>query len=133
MQTLLEQAKAGQGNFVFEVDREALYETLDRVIAADAAGAWRQDEWLVDSVICGTSACFAGWAVILGGYTTVLKDNEHVVTGLGNPRTGDTLGVLHIAQAAMLRLGLTPEQGQELFKATNSLEDLKRLVDEYCE
>lgn len=115
-----------------------LYETLDATIAAAAIGRWNQDVWVEEiraseAHLCGTAGCFAGWRAFLDGYT-VLDDSYRVLI---NPITGDTLGIDgwdfddgHISEHARQRLGITVEQARKLFSSENSLEDLKRIVDQ---
>lgn len=62
---------------------------------------------------CDTAACFAGWALVLTGHD-LLKEYE---------RTGDP------ATDAMEELGLTPEQANWLFDASNDLTTLRILVN----
>jgi hypothetical protein len=125
----------------FDLDREAMYETLDKVLAVEPEGLWYQGDWIslvAQGGVCRTAGCFAGWRVMLDGYTelvtnyTELEAANGVIEGLRNPVTGDTIWTPYIAQEAMFRLGLTVAQSNELFAAENSLEDLKALVDKFC-
>lgn len=119
-----------------ELDKVALRETLDRVIAADAARQWNQNHWalpqatnrdaLDDDSVCGTAQCFAGWRLVLDGYHTVGVD------AMENAQGVHVYG-LSIGRQAQDRLGLTEKQGDLLFDGDNSLERLKELVDELCD
>jgi hypothetical protein len=59
---------------------------------------------------CGTTACFAGWAIVLSGYQ-ITRDLEIVKANRVVPTTFSTL-------AASL-LGLSDEQAEDLFYVDN--------------
>lgn len=114
-------------------DQLALRETMDAVLAASAEGRWRQDVWFENRDAygkeCGTAGCFAGWCAFLDGYTVI--DWNTVM--LFNPATHRTLLKNQVRYWAQERLGLDDNQATVLFAATNTLEDLKELVDMFCE
>lgn len=113
------------------------YRVLDHIDAHPES--WNQGRWW-----CGTSGCFAGWAVQLSG---------EKMSGLNFVRVGpDELDVVHIGErAAQLlgfestmaldevawdALGMTDEDEDddvrdeyELFSAVNTREDLGRIVE----
>lgn len=92
---------------------------------------WDQSEWACFSDNeCGTSHCFAGWAVMLTDPYELNRDEQ----AIRNRREVDIQG------QAMSALGLNYDFLIEseyravihpLFNSNNSLEDLKRLVIEY--
>jgi len=127
-------------------DAAALHQTMDRVIAADAVGLWKQGEWITRESIarvlddgdpmCHTAGCFAGHYVFSQGYTQfdwgqVLIDGLvwHDRETLTNPATGKSLDISRIAGFAANGLGLTSPEAEALFHSHNTLEDLKYLVD----
>lgn len=76
--------------------------------------------------ICGTTACFAGW--------TVLLDHEHFA--LGKDVFGDTWAVVRGTQdrisfynEAKRLLGLTHMEATDLFYASATLDDVKSTID----
>lgn len=91
---------------------------------------WDQSTWR-DYDECGTAMCFAGWAIELDpGYSF----NSHYVNGdiLDYVDVTDPEGfVLTVQQAAREILGLTPEQGTELFLGTNEIEDIRAIIDSW--
>lgn len=106
---------------------------LNQVLGAIKANPnqWNQREWLVseeDRVEfegqkpgCGSSYCFAGWAVHLAGY----KVDEQSLTAIDHD--GEEHGISVSAQHA---LDLSEWWASELFGARNSLNTLEGLVDE---
>jgi hypothetical protein len=114
------------------VNKELLRETLDAVIAADAVGDWIQQAWLISSWpvaegSCGTAGCFAGWRAMLDGYTQVSR------TFSGTAINPTTFERIEVRSHAVQRLGLTDRQSVRLFAASNTLADLKDIVDDICE
>jgi hypothetical protein len=96
------------------------------VLVEEAAmrGDWHQGSWR-----CGTARCFAGWAVEAARARWAYGEEDDMDTyGLG--LVEDELGgYSHVAAWAQAALGLTPFQAGELFNATNTLEDIRNLVD----
>lgn len=91
---------------------------------------WGQGDWINDLRMnghsCGTSACFAGWAVLLDGSATIL-DGE--VPFVRTP-TGDRE---FIGSYAREILGLDEETASTLFKGNNTKQDLRRIVNKLLE
>jgi hypothetical protein len=110
-----------------------MYETLDQVIAVTPEGGWRQDVWITHNETCGTAGCFAGWRVMLDGYTELRFNGENEVTALCNPDTGECVLPTQIADWATRSLGLNSQEVNRLFCSDNTLRDLKEIVDELCE
>jgi hypothetical protein len=113
------------------VNKDLLRETLDAVIAADAVGDWNQQAWMYSrhrapEGSCGTAGCFAGWRAILDGYTQASGVQGAAVDPIN--RT-----FVDVMTHATKRLGLNGFQADVLFAGTNTLKDLKRIVDELCE
>lgn len=117
---------------------DLLDKTLDHIkmlVAFEADGCemdehWDQNWWGTRNE-CGTSLCFAGWAVKLAGYVLApRKENNQF-----NHRGGDDLGVdvdgddRHIAHVARQELGLTLQEKNLLFSSGNNLAALEATVD----
>jgi len=114
------------------VNRTAMYETLDKVIEVAPSGAWRQDVWVMHSSLCGTAGCFAGWRVILDGFSELVLDESGEVDALRNPQTGQHVYLSMLPAQAATSLDLWLADARELFSSDNTLEDLKELVDRLC-
>jgi hypothetical protein len=108
------------------VDKEALWETLDRVIAADVEGKWDQTTW-----VCGTTGCFCGHRALLDGAEIVGVNCVRLPGGVWLDLDSED-----DAHSWSLwgrdRFGLTYQQAEGLFHADNTLEDLKDIVDRIC-
>jgi hypothetical protein len=114
---------------------ELAYRVLDQIDAHPES--WDQSTWWI-ARDCGTTACFAGWAVHLSGGQITKK----TVTGwdLISTVVADGLPGLngeHVSYAAACLLGLGLEEefkeeaeGLELFNGHNTRDDLGRLVAE---
>lgn len=72
---------------------------------------------------CGTAGCFAGWALMLSGYT---KATPTPLAGVISPN-GDWLGAW---QSAEDLLGLTPAEAGALFSPANSRKALELMVED---
>lgn len=124
---------------------ELLRRTLEHIEANPRE--WDQGKWAEDNYPCGTSHCFAGWAVVLSG-AAFAQEADGIVSGRvvepgQNPF--DRAEWRDVAEYAAQILGLpapeTPvkETGQIsgaiplLFDACNDLDDLRRIVGELCE
>lgn len=91
---------------------------------------------------CGTSACFAGWAVTLDGGVWVHDQSEYLLPRDDDPDAdvkylghyadvkvvGDQGKGVHVADRAQRILGLLDSQVEDLFADDNDLEDLRELV-----
>ncbi|MAY48819.1 MAG: hypothetical protein CMH38_03490 [Microbacterium sp.] len=72
---------------------------------------------------CGTAACFAGWAALLSDELVEVQDVE--VDGMFYDRAG----VMHATSGAAVKvLGVTGEESDVLFDATNSRDMLRLMV-----
>ena len=90
-----------------------------RTLAAIEANPdrWNQKHWIIETD-CGTAFCFAGWAAALHngtepGHTDPIRGIAENALGLG----GD-----HLTYAA-----------SALFHSANTLDDLRGIVNDYCE
>lgn len=100
---------------------ELAYRVLDQIDADPKS--WNQGAW-----DCGTAACFAGWAVRLSGGKSVDQDNDTYVVD-----APAALGItgLPVDEAAVKLLGHSCDNSEgDLFEASNTREDLGRLVAE---
>jgi hypothetical protein len=99
---------------------------------------WYRGDWSL-TTDCGTSHCFAGWAVKLAG-VPMDEDDEVLRAQLPDPSQIErhidddpaSPGYVHVSVAARHLLGLTPEQADELFSGVNTVKDLERYVAELC-
>lgn len=73
--------------------------------------------------VCGTTACFAGWATILGGYHQLRDGFAEVVVD-------ETGRELHMEVAGQLVLGLTESQAYMMFGPFNTRARLAAMVAE---
>jgi hypothetical protein len=84
--------------------------------------AWDgEGEHLADDWQCHTTACLAGWTVILNGWKPNAVDSSAVI----NVDTGVTGFVATVARRI---LGLSADQAHELFTHTATLTDVRRCV-----
>lgn len=105
-----------------------LRKTLEHITAHPEE--WDQGVWMREAARneCGTAGCLAGWALTLAGHELDFDKNNiffgeaHYLTD-GRP----------IEEAAEQELGLTEDQGEELFAETNTLVDLWELANEYTD
>lgn len=95
---------------------------------------WDQTMWATRGS-CGTSYCFAGWAVALSGGKPNFADDfaADVREGVDDSYhvlAGSIPGITETYYGAVARqlLGLEPYQSNELFDDCNSLDDLRRIV-----
>jgi hypothetical protein len=104
---------------------ELAYKVLDQIDLHPEL--WDQASW---SKGCGTSYCFAGWALTLAGRT--LRDYEGD-DGIRRMQLDDTREVLSgtVSLAASRELGLTHWDGELLFEPDNTREALGELVAEF--
>lgn len=81
---------------------------------------------------CGTAMCFAGTACDLDGGVW-LEDDEDCLAPREDDDLGEVgLGGIHAGNRARRILGLSNRQAAELFAASNSLNDLRRVVGDLC-
>ena len=93
------------------------------------------EEWDQANWYCGTSACFAGRACLLNGHQ-LLPWSHNVQDYTSKFKTfkfyGTPLERNHIASVARDILGLTESQALDLFMGGNTLDALRRIVNELC-
>lgn len=104
---------------------ELAYRVLDQIDAHPEQ--WYQGSWVRN---CGTSFCFAGWALTLAGHS--LRDYEGD-DGTRRMQLDDTTEVFSstVSVAARRELGLARWDGELLFEADNTREDLDRFVEQF--
>ena len=110
-------------------DKDMLYATLDRVIAADADGTWNQKAW-VEINDCGTAFCYAGHLLHSQGWQPIRLAADMPWNSVGLIKDGEVLLWTGIGARAAALLGLTGEEADALFSEDNTLEELKELVDQ---
>jgi hypothetical protein len=88
----------------------------------DHPEGWRQDVW---------TNCFAGQTVRLFAGATEVDTCGCGTHPDGLEADGERFFGSNIGVKAALLLGLEPPQAFKLFRASNSLEDLSRLIDEF--
>lgn len=96
---------------------------LDAVVAHIEAHPEQhnQGEW-----ICGTAACVAGRTVLMSGWKPVYF-NLPALDTVSVEKDGQERGVRGLAQEL---LGLDRDTANELFWATNTVDDIRRIRDE---
>lgn len=124
---------------------ELLRRTLEHIEATPLQ--WDQNTWAEDNYPCGTTYCFAGWAVVLSG-AAFAQETDRIMSGRVVPpgrSPFDRAEWRDVAEYAAGILGLpapeapVKETGQisgdipALFDACNELDDLRRIVGELCE
>lgn len=111
---------------------------------------WDQESYASKNE-CGTTACFAGWAVVLSGYkllyrhgspsfghgrtlSEVVARPEDAMLGgrLMHFRGGLYRGVVSIPAVARRLLGLDCDQAYSLFQGNNLMDDLRAKVAHLC-
>lgn len=103
---------------------ELAYAVLDHIDAHPEQ--WNQGVW-VGEAECGTVGCFAGWAVMLSGYTV----NDAVV--IESPEGAPNLDGLHIESASDALLGIddgTAFQYGDIYDGLLTREELGRRAEE---
>lgn len=112
-----------------------------------AGTRWNQNDWFRQDVsytideqgkdvvhVCGTSFCFAGWAVYLDGFTEYVppeKDKNGVTWDEGrlrNPQSGECLDPTQVQNRATDLLDLDSLDADVLFEAGNTKENLRDYV-----
>ena len=92
---------------------------------------WRQGSWFTRRLDCGTKACFAGTAILLGSDDEImwLMSPSLSISGV----TKDSGGHVHTAHdRARDLLGLTDKEASILFEPTNTMDGLRYYVDHLC-
>jgi hypothetical protein len=112
---------------------EALWSTLLHIEANPET--WRQDRW-----VCGTAHCFAGHTAVTVLKATLIGElvplTKELATTMNRWEVDYGLSVCpwteddapHVDDFARSVLGLTREQADDLFCATNTLPELRRMV-----
>lgn len=108
---------------------------------------WKQGLWWAprkdsDGHTCGSSGCFAGWAVALSGgkyapgIEAVIADEKDDWTFSRNMQDLDGewrhVSLTSVSGRAARVLGLTGDDDDILFDGSNTLQDLRRYVDNLC-
>ena len=112
-------------------------ELIDKVMAyiCEHPEEWDQREWYSQGV-CGTTACFAGHAMLLSGYSIIAEPVrcrlpgaclEHVENRFVRP--DGTLVSFNDLEAATL-LGLSQSTAERIFFGGFSLGGLKAIIDD---
>lgn len=109
-----------------------LWKTLDHVVA--------HPEELDSRIwLCGTTGCFAGHASLIDG-GQLLAGREYAVVLRAVPEDDpadvmliDGTRVVSVRNRARRILGLSRPDASRLFKGSNTLDDLRRIVGELCE
>lgn len=126
------------------INADLLRKTMHRVETVNAFtregvvqdAIWDQFEWgrrhIRDGEACGTRFCFAGWACIEAGYEIVWIDHpwapDEQIAWVRYAGRLEEVGTV-----ARRELGLTVDQGAELFGGCNTLADLRSNVAELLE
>lgn len=126
-----------------ELNRDLLYRALDTVLAMDMIGRVDMTRWTArppsryDSEdgrnaeryakqqaadICATTACFAGWALMLDGGRSIGTFSIELPDG-------EVIDQDDIETRARERLGLTREEAHALFYAPDDIAEVKARVD----
>ena len=82
-----------------------------------------QTEWLPSSHICGTACCFAGWAIM--EYNKEITGYDSFSVEVPDDERYDTY--------ADKIMGLSWQEGEDLFDGNNTKEDIARICDEILE
>lgn len=110
-----------------------LTKTLDHVVA--------HPEELDSRIwLCGTTGCFAGHASLIDGGRSVQIEDGYgaLLHAVPEDDPADVLviggtGVVSVRNRARRILGLSRPDAKRLFKGSNTLDDLRRIVGELCE
>ena len=85
-------------------------------------------------VTCNTSFCFAGWAIQLGSVSTPHWVDSYYLLAEPSDDPAELMGgIVSACARAQKLLGLTAEQAEDLFHATNSLGEIKTMVAKMIE
>lgn len=112
---------------------------LDKTLAHIEANPEQHVQWFYR---CRTGMCFAGWAVELDGGKWYSNDPslycaDLLVTNEEDPPEDcgsfDGTRVIDVADRARRILGLDAEAASDLFAATNTIDDIKMILDELRE
>jgi hypothetical protein len=99
-----------------ERNKELIERTMQHIV--DHPEAHDQRSWISNA--CGTSACFAGWALMLDGvHAEEVLSWSYQYTGRHHSR---------VKKEAGERLGLTPTEAFRLFRDKNTRDMLQLMV-----
>lgn len=105
---------------------ELAYRVLDVIDAFPEQ--WEQGSWTTK---CGTSFCFAGWALKLTGHELVDYNDEDGLSRMRLDGKQEVFGET-VRDAAMRELGIIrAREADELFEGVNSRATLGELVEEF--
>jgi len=82
-----------------------------------------QTVW-AERTVCGTAMCFAGWAVVLSGGKIAFAGNS---TRTSQCRIDGAMDDIDLVAERLL--GLSMDDANDLFGPTNTIEDLREIVD----
>ena len=101
----------------------------DEPISADQPDLVTERGKKVLPITCGTSFCFAGWAVQIGSETKPKWANTYALWANSHDNLADIEnGTITASDRARRLLGLTIEQAGALFSGSNSLREIKTYV-----
>jgi hypothetical protein len=102
-----------------------LWKVYDHIVAHP--DEWMQRQWAVKTTTssCGTAFCVAGHAAVMTGHTIAWDDDLVLTAYVVAP---GTLPDLTIENVAKRELGLTSDEADVLFRATNTLEDIHDIL-----
>lgn len=95
----------------------------------EGEGQWMQDWWMttpaemssifsLPETSCGTAYCIAGWTCTANGEEFIAANTGQLTSGM------------HVADRAQELLGLSMYQSNRLFRANNTIEDVRRIAEE---
>lgn len=113
---------------VREFDPERLRGALEITEKAAELGTWDQRQWFVETG-CGTACCFAGNYALSQGCTPVFHDDLHVSGSVTTPEGRKAF----VGEWVEGHLGLTEDEALDLFDQSNTLNDLRLIVEEIIE
>ena len=90
---------------------------------------------------CGTTRCFAGWTADLAGAEWIADSLDQTQVGpidgemwfAGSVVRSASGELFHVSEFARRELGLTAEAADTLFDASNTLKDLREMVENLCD
>jgi hypothetical protein len=110
-------------------DIGALEETLAAVELARVEHRWIQGDWWSavdwDGNWCRTAGCFAGQRAFADGYQLDAANRHRLVKEGADPLYRED-----IQEWAQRRLDLTRDEAETLFAGSNTILDLRRIVEE---
>lgn len=95
-------------------------------------GEYRIDLAVIDPECCGTAFCFAGWSAELSGAKWAHAANDLQKNDLIETPDFYITAELYAAELLGIEYTRTGEGDIPLFDPDNTLDDLRRIVDELC-